>query len=800
MASVAAARRTASSFTTYWTSTNPSDLFGPSAVLNPAIGSNHGYDAELVAKIARLPHVEQVESQSGIDFLPLNHNGAPLNAPNFYPPSAGNGYGSVDGLYFDQDKVTVVQGRMADPRRANELMLSAQGASALGVHVGSVLPIGIYTNAQTLLPGFGTARVTPVRIIDERVAGIFVFPTSVIEDTVDASSQPNNFFTPALTRQLLTCCVNYTETGVRVRGGPADDASVAAEISKDLPGYPPFVPTRGANVAKAQRAIKPEAVALGAFGAIVAVAALLIAAQLIGRQRRRSAEDLEVLRALGAGTTQTSTDGLPEILGTIVAGALLAAVVAVLLSPLAPLGPVRPVYPDPGVSFDWTVLGSGVAVLVVGLATVAGVLGWLGAPHRERRRGVWSTGRMSRAVRFTAGIGLPAPAVTGARFALEPGGQRDPVPVRSAIAGAALAVVAVVATVTFGASLNSLVSHPALYGWNWDYMLVSGGDIPRGLVTSLLDHDRYVSEWSGIYTATLLLDDQTIPVVGENPGTNVAPPILSGHGLESADQVVLGALTLAQLHKVVGDTVEVTSGSSPEHRLRIVGTAAMPVLGSNGGPHLEMATGAVLASQLIPASGRNPFDNPIPGPNAVLIRLKPGYDESRELRSLHQIGRATSNTANFGVAVEGVQEFRPAEIVNYRSLGDTPVFLGAGLAAAAITALALTLVASVRRRRRDLALLKTLGFTKGQLAVTVAWQSTIVALIGTVIGVPLGITLGRWLWDLFARDIHAVPDPSVPVGVITWIALGAILLANLVATAPGRYAARTSTALLLRSE
>lgn len=799
MASIAAARRTASSFTTYWASTNPSDLDGPTAVLNPSIGSSGGYNAAIVAKIANLSDVEQVRSQVGIDFLPLQRNGAPLNAPAFYQPSAGNGYGSVDGLYFDQDKVTVVQGRMADPRRADELMLSAQGAAALGVHVGSVLPVGIYTNAQTVLPGFGTANVKPIRTIDERVVGIFVFPTSVVEDTVDVGIAPNNIFTPALTRQLLTCCVNYTISGVRVRGGPSDVAAVAAETSKDLPGFPPFVSAQAATVGKAQRAIKPEAVALGAFGAIVAVAALLIASQLIGRQLRRGAGDREVLRALGGGTLATSTDGVPGILGAIVAGALLAVVVAILLSPLAPLGPVRPVFPYPGISFDWTVIGIGIAVLVLGLSAITLLLGWLGAPYRARRRQRWSSGRVSGAVRFTSNVGLPAPAVTGVRFALEPGGQRDPVPVRSAILGAALAVVAVVATVTFGASLSSLVSHPALYGWNWDYVLASGGDIPQGPVTSLLDHDRYVSEWSGVYTATLDIDGRTVPVLGEDPGTAVAPPILSGHGLQSAGQIVLGALTLAQLHKQIGDTVEVTSGSSPAH-LRIVGTAAMPVLGSNGGAHLEMATGAIVASQHLSAVGRNPFGNPITGPNVVLIRLKSGYQTAAELHSLGRIAHATSNTANFGVTVQGVQSFRPAEIVNYRSLGDTPVFLGAGLAAAAIAALTLTLVASVRRRRRDLALLKTLGFTKRQLAATIAWQSTIVAAIGTIVGVPLGTALGRWLWDLFARDIHAVPAPSVPVVLITVITVSAIVLANIVAAAPGRYAASTSTALLLRSE
>jgi ABC-type lipoprotein release transport system permease subunit len=96
--------------------------------------------------------------------------------------------------------------------------------------------------------------------------------------------------------------------------------------------------------------------------------------------------------------------------------------------------------------------------------------------------------------------------------------------------------------------------------------------------------------------------------------------------------------------------------------------------------------------------------------------------------------------------------------------------------------------------------LKTFGFTGRQLAAAIAWQSTIATLIGTVVGVPLGIALGRWLWDLFARNIHAVPAPSVPALSVALIAVGAIALANVVAFLPGRIAARTPTALLLRSE
>ena len=50
-------------------------------------------------------------------------------------------------------------------------------------------------------------------------------------------------------------------------------------------------------------------------------------------------------------------------------------------------------------------------------------------------------------------------------------------------------MVVVVATVTFGASLNTLVSHPALYGWNWTYDMDGGGglgDVPGQAAARLL--------------------------------------------------------------------------------------------------------------------------------------------------------------------------------------------------------------------------------------------------------------------------------------------------------------------------
>ena len=71
--------------------------------------------------------------------------------------------------------------------------------------------------------------------------------------------------------------------------------------------------------------------------------------------------------------------------------------------------------------------------------------------------------------RALARTGAPSALLTGARFALEPGRGRTAVPVRSVLLANVLAVAIVTATFNFGSGLATLVSHPRLYGWNWDY-------------------------------------------------------------------------------------------------------------------------------------------------------------------------------------------------------------------------------------------------------------------------------------------------------------------------------------------
>ena len=63
-------------------------------------------------------------------------------------------------------------------------------------------------------------------------------------------------------------------------------------------------------------------------------------------------------------------------------------------------------------------------------------------------------------------------------------------------------------------------------------------------------------------------------------------------------------------------------------------------------------------------------------------------------------------------------------LVRLGRIQNLPLILGLVLAVMALLTVAHLLATSIRRRRRDLAILKTLGFAHGDVGRTVAWQAT----------------------------------------------------------------------------
>ena len=801
MGSMVAARRTDASYPKFLASTNPSDL-----VVQPFTAP--AYSPAFVHQLAGLPHVRQVAVAVPLTAATIDPAGK-LGTVLLAHVQLAASLAGAGGLYSALDRITITAGRRADPARPDEVVATPDAAALLRLHVGSRVRIALIGNSGG---PHGRADLT--------VVGIGVLNTQVLQDSVDSGRTGFLIGTPALAREFASCCASGMNVGLRLAGGSRYDTAAAREYDRLLAtssdispgGSELYVYVTSVIEAQAQRAIRPEAIALAVFGVIAGLAALMIGIQSISRQLRAGADDAGALRALGAGPAMIMADGLPGIVAAVLAGALLAAAVAAALSPFSLFGPVRQVDPGRGIYLDWVVLGVGVLGLVLVLGGAAAIIGYRQAPHRLAARDQ-AGDRSPAAVRAVLAARLPVSGVEGMRLALEPGRGRTAVPVRSVMTGAVLAMTVVGATLTFGASLTTLVSHPALYGWNFGYALyaVQGwGPVPARWAGPLLARDRLVAATTGVYFATVQVDGQTVPAIASATRPAVGPHILSGHGLDSSHAIVLGPATLAQLHKRVGGVVTLASGSF-HVRLRIAGTATMPAIGGVLSVHPSMSTGVLFSRALLPGNGSGAFGRLLAGPNAILVRLRPGVSQAAGLRSMQAIrsqltaelssrqALAASHGSSIADTIDLLPAQRPAEIVNYKTMGAMPAVLAGGLAAGAVAGLGLTLVASVRRRRRDFALLKTLGFTRGQLGAAVAWQSSTIAVIGLVIGLPLGVAAGRWLWLAFAHQLSAVPDPVIPAS-LGLAALAALVLANLVAALPGRAAARTPAALLLRAE
>jgi len=375
-------------------------------------------------------------------------------------------------------------------------------------------------------------------------------------------------------------------------------------------------------------------------------------------------------------------------------------------------------------------------------------------------------------------------------------------PVRSVMVAAATAITLIVATLTFGASFRTLLHSPVLYGWNWDSTIFDQGgygSMNLDEAHRLFDTAPEISGWSGAFFGADSIDGRNLPLLGMEVSSSVSPPLLSGRMIASDQEVVLGSATARTLGKHPGDNVRIGVGSKLT-TLRVVGTATFPTIGISHGAHTSLGVGALVVPSLIPGYDRRaPQGAPTArgGPPAIFVRFKPGTDD-KAARAL--VAKAADVVGQYPGSAVVLGPQRPAEIVNSTGVGAAPARLALGLGGAAAVSLAIALGASVRRRRRELALLRSLGFTRRQLGVSVAWQATATIGIGLLVGVPLGIALGRTLWGAFAAQLDVVARAMTPFGPLLAVMVGALAIANLGAMIPARMARRVKPAILLRAE
>ena len=138
--------------------------------------------------------------------------------------------------------------------------------------------------------------------------------------------------------------------------------------------------------------------------------------------------------------------------------------------------------------------------------------------------------------------------------------------------------------------------------------------------------------------------------------------------------------------------------------------------------------------------------------------------------------------------------------MSYDGVRATPVILAGLLGALGLAVLANALVTSIRARRHELAVLKTLGFSSRQIRSTIAWQATALVAVTTAIGIVLGTALGRVLWRSFVADTGVQTGSAIPFLAALLIMAISVAFANVVAALPAHRAARVAPAMVLRSE
>ena len=744
--------------------------------------------AKYDAALARLPGVGTIAHAAILNAI--DKKGRPTA---FAVIGAGTGF--ADAV----DRPMVVSGRMFRADNAAEAVVDVRMAAQSHLRVGSALDLALTPQNRGGRGGLVHREIRIVGVVVTRNDAVAV-------STNDAF--PEVLVSPALLHRLDP---HYGLDYVVVRLRPGSSPTAVAQAAQRLAQrFPPIaheidIANESDQAARIEQATRPQAAALAIFALLAALAALVVVGQVATRELFVSSLEYPTLRAIGATRAQLFAVMVLKIAIAAVLGAAIAIALAIVTSPLVLFGPARISEPHPGIAADWTVLGLGAVGIVVLLVLRVAWPAWRLAkatPDAPRSTARGGSVRSSRLAREATQLGAPVTAAMGVRLALEPGRGRTAVPVRSALAGSVIAVSAVAAAVTFGANLVHLVRTPRLYGQTWDITIdAQFASPPTQAYVHLIANHPGVDRWSFGDYATLQVASRTVPGIGIFPGRGAPlfPTLVDGRAPRTAGEVALGTATLSQLEARIGDTID-ASLAGHAIKLHIVGRAVLPAFGQGDFNPTGLGDGAVLWGPLVAKLGPPPdAGGARPGTaNFALVHVGAGSRHDADVNAVRTAVARNPNCLAGLCTVTTTQ--RPADIRNYARVESTPLALAALLGLLAVASIGHVLVSAIRGRRRDLAILMTLGFVRRQVSAAVAWQATTLAFITLAIGLPLGAVAGRSIWTLFSERLHVAPSVHVPFAAMLLMIPSTLVITGLLAAGPAWFARRQDPGALLRAE
>jgi hypothetical protein len=498
LTAAAGARRTDTAYPRLLRQSRAADL-----LVSPARPGFSGYFAAL----ARLP---QVASVGVTVFLAMSSARHPSPYPDMVVEASPNG---VTGVSVD--RVRIVAGRMFDAADPRAVMIDQQLARAEHLRPGSTLRLIGYPQRNNRPDVAHAARLA------FRVSAVVSFDDQIVPGTSRLADQ-RALLSPAFARTDAARSFNPGAGGAYVVLRPgAGMAAVIARATGPLArryrvGRVSVV-NLATQYAATERAIRPEAAALAIFAGLAGFIGLAIIAQLLSRQQLLDATEFPILRALGMSRRRLAALSLAPLAMVTVSGGAVAVGTAIAASPLMPIGPGRIAEPSPGIEVNLAILAAGFAVIALLPLAFVAPAAWRAAARAGGPLGVAEHGDRAPASRLGPAIARAGsvPGSVGVRMAFEPGHGRTAVPVRSALAGTAVAVAAVVAAVIFGASFIGLVSTPHRYGQNWPQQLdLQVAAVPAATGGRILSALPGVSGYAGGDYGQVSIGRMAVPAIG----------------------------------------------------------------------------------------------------------------------------------------------------------------------------------------------------------------------------------------------------------------------------------------------
>jgi hypothetical protein len=702
-----------------------------------------------------------------------------------------------DGGFFptfvpDDDRVPneflrypLISGRAPHPSAPLEVALGEHTADRLGMRAGDRLDMVSYSSEQT-------ADIDNADVSDSQGPDVTLDVVGIVRDPVDLAGRKTDIditlLTPAFGKEY-DGRVGELARPILLR---LDPAVPRREVTDGLDQLGTYELDGMASRDQLAQQLRPTLDALSnglhLTALVIALTGFVTLLQAMARGAAERAADHDALRSLGiTRSTLLLRLGLPAM-GAAVAGVAIGALASVAASPFLSVGVARRAEIGRSVHVDGAMVAVGalIALLVLAVAVVGtSAL----ALHRERGSST-RTSRINGAASWAAGIGASVPVVTGLRLALDAGRGRRATPVRAAAGAVALGAVGVVATVVFGSSLHHAVTTPSVYGWGWDAMLigVEGDQLSDGLVdeAALVDDPHFSTVAEIIVDLEVTVDGRRERAVAlDDKVGHTSFVMVRGHEPRSVDEVAVGAGTLTELGRRIGDTIEVGAGGPTRH-LQIVGVTALPVNEDGGSSTAGLAMTRATADSI---GFNGSCDGDVACSRHYALAAAPGEDI---LAAAH----AYTGDDQAAVALPSP----PGDVARLTAVDGLPRYLAGLLGIIGVVAVSHAASATVRRRRLDLAQLRVVGFSGRQLRTTVAAQVTALAVGGGLLGAVAGLVVGRQAWTAVAGSASLPVVVRTPVLALVLVPIALLVVAHVGASWARHTAGQIRAGAVLRAE